>query len=76
MNKSFLQGHGSLEGLISSSGRVDCVSLLIHMRDLAQRALGGAQDEATGLGHVNLNLYGKLKKIFLLVQVFYYQRQI
>lgn len=53
-------GHGVSEGIGSSRGAVDRVAIFVHFIDLAQCALRCAEDEATGLGYVDLNLCSKL----------------
>lgn len=56
--KDDLPGHGISESIFLSSRTIHWVALSIHTRDLTQRALCCAQDESTGLGHIDLNLCG------------------
>ena len=63
--------HGSFESLSSSSRTIDWDPLFIHTRDLAQRALCCAEDEATGLGHINFNLCSRSNIFFFSFTVSY-----
>ena len=56
--------HGSFEGLRTGSGSKHRGALLIDAGDLGQRAVRGAQDEATRLGYLELNLCHRCEEFF------------
>lgn len=51
--------HGSFEGVILGGGSVDGSTIGVHLGNLSQAALCGAQDKAACLRDINLHLRGQ-----------------
>ena len=65
-----LHCHGSFESLRPGGGTEHRGALCIDVRDLGQRAVFGAQDEATSLRNLDLNLCNQTYRVVFRYTVF------